>query len=136
MDIKTILAISTSAMRAQSERMKIIAENLANADTTAETPGGEPYRRKIFNFRNEFDRALGAYRVEAANVREDMSDFGKRFDPSHPAADKDGYVLLPNVRSVIETFDMRQAQRSYEANLTVIEASRSMLSRALELLRS
>ncbi len=135
MDIRTILQISASAMQAQNTRLKVIAENLANADTTASTPGGLPYQRKVVSFRNEFDRALDAYRVEADAVRRDTSDFGRRYEPGHPAADADGYVLTPNVRSLIEVSDMRQAQRSYEANLTVIESTRSILTRVLDLLR-
>jgi len=110
-DITKILSISGSGMHAQSERMRVIAENLANANSTAEEPGGAPYRRKIITFRNEIDRATGIETVEVDKVLPDQRPFSRRFDPGHPAADKTGYVLMPNVNSLIEMVDMREAQR-------------------------
>jgi flagellar basal-body rod protein FlgC len=134
-DLQDVYAIAGSGLQAQSQRIKIISENIANAQTTPEKPGEEPYRRQIVSFRNEFDKALGVHKVEVADIRHDKSDFVKRYDPSHPAADKDGYIMTPNVRPLVETMDMREAQRSYEANVTVIEAARSMVSRTIEILR-
>lgn len=136
MDLKDVMAISASGMKAQGVRLKVIAENLANANTTAETPGDLPYRRKVVIFKNELDRALGTDTVRAAKIDVDKSDFQRRYDPNHPSADADGYVLLPNVNSIIESMDMREAQRSYEANVSVVEAARTMLSRTIEVLRS
>lgn len=135
MDLQNVMAISASGMKAQGVRLKVIAENLANANTTAETPGDLPYRRKVVIFKNELDRALGTDTVRAAKIDVDKSDFQRRYDPSHPSADADGYVLLPNVNSIIESMDMREAQRSYEANVSVVEAARTMLSRTIEVLR-
>lgn len=135
MDLQNTMAISASGMKAQGVRLKVIAENLANANTTAETPGDLPYRRKVVIFKNELDRALGTDTVRAAKIDVDKSDFQRRYDPTHPSADAEGYVLLPNVNSIIESMDMREAQRSYEANVSVIEAARTMLSRTIEVLR-
>lgn len=135
MDLQNTMAISASGMKAQGVRLKVIAENLANANTTAETPGDLPYRRKVVIFKNELDRALGTDTVRAAKIDVDKSDFQRRYDPTHPSADAEGYVLLPNVNSIIESMDMREAQRSYEANVSVVEAARTMLSRTIEVLR-
>lgn len=135
MDLQNVMAISASGMKAQGVRLKVIAENLANANTTAETPGDLPYRRKVVIFKNELDRALGTDTVRAAKIDVDKSDFQRRYDPTHPSADAEGYVLLPNVNSIIESMDMREAQRSYEANVSVVEAARTMLSRTIEVLR-
>lgn len=116
--------------------MKIVAENIANASTTPSTPDEKPYQRQVVTFKNEFDRAQGVYQVKVAGIKKDNSAFIKKFDPSHPAADKDGYILTPNVKSIMESMDMREAQRSYEANLNVIESSRTMLMRTIDLLRN
>jgi len=132
--VKSIL-LSASGMHAQGERMKVIAENLANANSTAQTPGGDPYRRKVLTFKNTLDRTLGLERLEVGKVATDKSDFQLRYDPGHPAADANGYVKLPNVNSLIEMSDLREAQRSYEANLSAIDAAKSMLSRTVDLLR-
>ena len=127
------MAVAASALRAQQSRMRIIAENIANAGSTAETPGGAPYRRQIPVFEaREIDGATG---VTLASVRPDQSEFRKDYDPSHPAADADGYVLRPNVDTLIEAMDMREAQRAYEANLNVIETARTMESRTLDILK-
>ncbi len=135
MDLSKTLKISAAGMQAQSARMRTIAENLANADSVADAPGAEPYRRKVLTFKNALDRATGADLVRADRVMHDKSEFQKRFDPNHPAADAEGYVLAPNVNALIEVMDMRQAQRSYEANLNVIEVSKTMILRTIDLLR-
>ncbi len=135
MALEKSMMIAASGMRAQGTRLRIIAENIANAGSMAETPGGDPYRRKTVTFSNLLDRELGVRTVEVSRVREDKSDFGLRFDPTHPAADEDGYIKTPNVKTTIETMDFREAQRSYEANLNMIEVSRAMLRSTLELLR-
>ncbi len=135
MDLSKVMMISASGMSAQTMRLRTIAENLANADSLGEQPGAAPYARKLVSFKNTLNRALGANTVKIDKITKDPAEFQKRFDPQHPAADKDGYVLTPNVNSLIELMDMRQAQRSYEANLSVIEVSKSMVSRTLELLR-
>ena len=134
-DFQKSSATAVSGMKAQAERLRVISENLANADSTAQTPDGTPYRRKVVTFRNELDHATGVNKVTVNKVKTDPSDFNKKYDPNHPAADRDGYVLTPNVNSLIEMMDMREAQRSYEANMNVITTSRSMLSQTVQLLR-
>jgi flagellar basal-body rod protein FlgC len=135
MDLSKTLKISAAGMQAQNARMRTIAENLANADSLADTPGAEPYRRKMLTFKTVLDRASGVAMVQPDKVIKDRSEFQKRFDPSHPGADADGYVMAPNVNTLIEAMDMRQAQRSYEANLSVIEVAKSMLLRTIDILR-
>lgn len=135
MDLLESLHISAAGLQSQGTRLRTIAENVANADSTAQVPGGEPYRRKVVTFANELNRELGFETVQVSGVVPDRSDFGLRFDPGHPAADDRGYVLTPNVNSLLEMADMREAQRSYEANLKVIQSSRSMLQQAVDLLR-
>jgi flagellar basal-body rod protein FlgC len=135
MDLMKSMMIAASGLKAQSGRMRVIAENLANANSTAKTPGGDPYRRKIPTFQAEFDRALDAQVVSLGRIAEDTADFSTRYDPNHPAANKTGYVKMPNVNTLIETVDMREAQRSYEANLNVISSARRMVSRTLEILK-
>lgn len=135
MDFSTIQKISASGMQAQSVRLRTIAENIANANSTSTTPGGEPFRRKLVTFKSEFDKALGVDEVKVGSVATDNSQFDKRYDPQNPGADKDGYVLMPNVNPLIEMMDMRQAQRSYEANLSVIDVTRSMASNTVNLLK-
>lgn len=134
-DIIRTMRISGAGMRAQGQRLRVIAQNIANANSLATDPNGKPYRRKTISFRNEFDKAIGLDSVRVHKVRPDMSAFGKRFDPNHPAADADGYVLTPNVNTLIEMSDMREAQRSYEANLNVIKSSKKMLTNALDVLK-
>ena len=134
-DIIRTMRISGSGMRAQGQRLRVIAQNIANANSLPQEPNENPYRRKILTFRNEFDRAVGLEMVKVNRVRADMSEFNRRYEPSHPAADAEGYVLTPNVNTIIEMTDMREAQRSYEANMNVIKTSKSMLNSALELLR-
>jgi flagellar basal-body rod protein FlgC len=135
MDLSTSMIIAASGMRAQSSRMRTIAENIANANSMATEPGGDPYRRKIATMKSDFDRELGATMVEADKPVQDMSDFREQYDPGNPAADKSGYVKLSNVNPLVEIMDMREAQRSYEADLTVMDASKTMLSRTVDLLR-
>jgi flagellar basal-body rod protein FlgC len=113
----------------------VISENIANANSTAQTPGGEPYRRKLVTFDNELDRSLGIDTVRVDSIVADRSAFSRRYEPGHPAADEEGYVLTPNVNSLMEMADLREAQRSYEANLKVIESSRTMLQKTIDILR-
>ncbi|MFA4993696.1 MAG: flagellar basal body rod protein FlgC [Bdellovibrionales bacterium] len=130
-----IFAISGSALKAQNQRMKIIAENVANANTTPSAPGQKPYQRQVITFKKEFDKALGAYKVKVDGVRTDNSEFVKKFDPAHPAADAQGYIMQPNVNPLIETMDMSAASRSYQANLDVIAASRTMVLKTIGMLQ-
>ncbi len=136
MNLKDAMQISAAGMRAQGQRLRVISENLANADSTSQTPGGEPYRRKIMTFKNVLDRSINADMVRVNKIMPDTKDFELKYDPSHPAANAEGYVMRPNVSSLVELSDMRQAQRSYEANLSVIETSKAMLSRTIGLLRT
>lgn len=135
MDLTKSLGISAAGMRSQGTRLRVISENLANAQSTAQTPGGDPYRRKVVTFANELDRASGVDNVKVAGIETDESEFERRLDPGHPAADADGYVLMPNVKPMVELMDMREAQRSYEANMNVMTAARSMLMRTIDMLR-
>jgi len=134
-ELKSANAIAVSGMNAQARRLRVVAENMANADSLPQAPGAEPYRRKIVTFKTELDRSNGTNLVKVANVSQDQSDLARKFDPSHPAADREGYVLAPNVNPLIELMDMREAQRSYEANMNVISASKSMLSKTIDMLR-
>jgi flagellar basal-body rod protein FlgC len=136
MDFLKSMQIAASGLRAQTGRMQVIAENVANADSTAQRPGGDPYRRKIPTFRSEMDRALEANTVTLGKTRQDPTDFRTKYEPGHPAADQNGYVKYPNVNSLIEMNDMREAQRSYEANTNVITATRRMIQRTIDLLRA
>ncbi len=136
MEFDKTMGIAAAGLMAQNTRIRVISENMANSDSVANQPGGEPYRRQVVMFTNTFDRELEANLVEIDRVLEDRnSAFGRRFDPNHPAADEQGYVLTPNVTGLVEMMDLRQAQRSYEANLKVIESARTMVSRTIELLR-
>jgi flagellar basal-body rod protein FlgC len=135
MDLKTSIGVSASGLRAQSLRMRMIAENLANADSVAKTPGGNPYRRRVATFQAEVDKATGGTMVKVDSIVGDKSDFGKVYQPGNPAADASGYVLEPNVNGLIETADMKAAQRSYEANLNAIESARDMTMRTLDLIK-
>lgn len=136
MDLMKSLQIAASGLRAQSGRMRVISENLANADSTAATAGGDPYRRQIPSFKAEYDRELGANVVSAGRIRPDRSDFNIRYEPGHPAADAKGYVKTANVNTLVEMMDMREAQRSYEANLNIVRSARSMIQRTLDILRT
>jgi flagellar basal-body rod protein FlgC len=134
-DLFSSFRVSASGMKVQGARLRVISENIANADSDPTRPGEAPYRRKKITFKNVFDRAAGTDVVQVDRVVPDRSEFGKRFDPGHPAADQDGYVRTPNVNTLIEVMDMREAQRSYEANLNVIRTTKSMLQRTIDILR-
>ena len=134
MDFSTSMTVAASGMRAQSERMKIIAENIANANSTSSEIGGDPYRRKVATVKSEFDSTLNATVVAAGEPSQDMSPFRTQYDPGNPQADKQGYVKLPNVNSLVEIMDMREAQQSYEADLTVMDATKTMLAHTVDLL--
>lgn len=136
MDFLKSIAVAASGLRAQAGRMRVIAENIANADSTAQRPGAEPYRRKIPTFRGEVDRTLQVDVVALGPLRMDAAEFRTKYEPGHPAADANGYVKYPNVNELIEMTDMREAQRSYEANLNVISATRRMLQRTIEILKA
>jgi len=129
------MRISASGMRAQTARMRMVAENMANANSVADSPEAEPYRRKIVSFRNVVDRLTDTPRVEVQRISRDASPFGRRYDPGHPGADEQGFVRTTNVQSMMEMMDLRSAQRSYEANLSVIQISRTMVQGVLDILR-
>lgn len=135
-DFARSMGIATSGLRAQAGRMRVISENIANADSTASTAGGEPYRRKIPTFASQLDRALDAQTVRMGRTKIDTSDFRVKNEPGNPAADASGNVKYPNVNSLVEMTDMRDAQRSYEANLNIISATRRMIQRTLDILKS
>jgi flagellar basal-body rod protein FlgC len=135
METMKSMLIAASGMRAQAERMRVIAENLANANSAASKPDEDPYRRQIPVFKNELDRATGAPSVKVKGVVSDMSEFREQYMPGHPAADERGYVKMPNVNSLVEMMDMREAQRAYEANLNVIDNTRTMMARTVDLLK-
>ena len=135
MELDRAMRIAAAGMDVQTSRLRVVAENLANRDTTSEVAGGDPFRRKNVTFANRFDRALGANTIRVARVGTTKGEFPTRHDPNHPAANAQGYVKTPNVNSTIETMDMREAQRGYSANLSVLEVSRGMLTRTIEALR-
>ena len=134
-DLISSLKISAAGMKVQGTRLRVISENLANADSLPTGPGKSPYRRKNIQFQNVLNRELGLNLVKVKKIGVDKSEFNRRFDPGHPAADDKGYVQTPNVKTLIEVMDMREAQRSYEANLTAIRTARSMMRRTIDLLR-
>ncbi len=136
MSFDSAMQTAVSGLRAQTKRLRVVAENLANADTTSATPGGDPFRRKTITFGSELDRATGAEEVTIKRIGRDMSDFRRTYEPGHPSADAEGYVLRPNVNRMVEIMDMQEAQRSYEANLTMLTGARNMLQRTIDLLRS
>ena len=134
-DFARSMSIATSGLRAQAGRMRVISENIANADSTAPTAGGAPYRRKVPTF-SALDRTLDARVVTLGKIRTDQSDFRVKHEPSNPAADAAGNVRYPNVNPLVEMTDMREAQRSYEANLNIISATRRMIQRTLDILKA
>ncbi len=134
-DLSASSQIASKGMKAQATRLRVISENLANANSTAEVPGGDPYRRKLVTFRNALDRELEANTVKVRRIYNDQSALTSKYDPAHPGANEQGYVLQPNVNPLIEMMDMREAQRSYEANMNVIATSRQMVAKTLELLK-
>lgn len=135
MDLKASLQVSASGLRAQSLRMRVIAENLANADSVARTAGGDPYRRRVPSFKSEVDRSTGAAGVSINAIQSDQSAFQRVYQPGSPAADASGYVKMPNVNGLVEAADMKAAQRSYEANLSAIEAAKGLTMRTIDLLK-
>lgn len=136
MDFIKALSIAASGLHAQLGRMRVITENIANADSTATTPGGDPYRRKIVTFTSELDGALGADVVKLGGVRTDNSAFRIKHEPGNPAADANGDVKYPNVNTLVELTDLRDAQQSYQSDLNVITATRRMLQRTIDILKS
>jgi len=134
MDLLKTMSVSASGMNAQGERMRVISENLANKDSIGRSEKEDPYRRKTLSFKNVLDRESGVTKVAVGGISEDRSDFELKFNPSHPAANADGYVKMPNVNSLVEIMDMKETQRSYQANLGVIEASKKMIMRTLDIL--
>ncbi|WP_367718175.1 flagellar basal body rod protein FlgC [Nitratireductor sp. GISD-1A_MAKvit] len=130
------LKVAASGLQAQSERMQVVSENLANAKSTSEIPGGDPYRRKTISFVAELDRSIGGSVVEVGSVARDPTEFTLEFNPGHEAADERGYVKMPNVNVLIEMADMREANRGYEANLQVIKQARELISMTIDLMRS
>jgi flagellar basal-body rod protein FlgC len=136
MDFLKSIQVAVSGMKAQSGRMRVISENIANADSVPQSPGAEPYRRKVPTFERRFDRELEAETVRMGKIARDQRAFNTRFEPGHPAADRQGYVRMPNVNSTIESMDLREAQRSYEANINVVTSTRRMIQRTLDMLRS
>ena len=133
--LKTVLSVAASGMRAQGERLKVVSENVANASSTGNSNGEDPYRRKIISFQEMVDRGSGASMVEVDGVRRDDADFQLNYDPSHPAADEDGFVKVSNVNTILEMSNMREASRSYQANLNMFETGRTMRSQLLDLLK-
>ena len=134
-DFLSSLKIAATGLHAQTARMRVIAENRANADSAGKTPEDEPYRRRIPTFKAVMDEGAGGTTVQIGRLAYDMSDFQSRYEPGHPAADEQGYVRYPHVNSLIETMDMREAQRTYEANLNVVTVTRQMLGRTIDILR-
>jgi flagellar basal-body rod protein FlgC len=135
MDLTNSMELSARGMNAQSMRLRVIAENLANSSTTGSTPGSDPYRRKTIEFQNTMDRAIGGDAVSVRRISPDKSSFPTHYDPTNPAADSTGYVKTPNVNSFVEVMDMKEAQRSYSANLNVMDTTRSIMTRTIDLLK-
>ncbi len=134
MELEKSLTISAAGMQAQTTRLTVIAQNLANQDSTGSTPGADPYQRKTVSFADKMDRELGAETVAVREIGKDQAAFPRRFDPANPAADAQGYVKLPNVNALVEMADMRDAERSYQANVAVMQTTRGMLSRTIGML--
>ena len=134
-DLTLSADIAASGMKAQAERLKVISQNMANVDSVSAEPGGEPYRRQVVSFQNYVDQATGAKKVRVDKVVKDMSPFEKKYDPNHPAADAQGYVSLPNVNTLVEMMDMKEAQRVYDANLNMLKTAREMNSSVLDILK-
>ena len=136
MDLSSAMTIAAAGMKVQSARLRVTSENLANAESTSQLSGGDPFRRKTISFATHRDRAAGLDLVDVRDYGVDRSDFELRYQPGHPAADAAGYVKYPNVNPLIELADMREAQRSYEANINVIGATRRMIQRTIDILKA
>ena len=134
-DLTLSADIAASGMKAQAERLKVISQNMANVDSVSAEPGGEPYRRQVVSFQNYVDQKTGAQKVRVDKIVKDMSPFEKKYDPNHPAADAQGYVSLPNVNTLVEMMDMKEAQRVYDANLNMLKTAREMNSSVLDILK-
>jgi flagellar basal-body rod protein FlgC len=134
-DLQKAMKLATAGLKAQSGRMRVSAENLANQDSTAQTPGGDPYRRRVPTFKAVYDADAGGHTVKIGRVRQDMSPFRLKYEPGHPGADNNGFIKVPNVNGLIETVDIREAQRAYEANLNVVEGARRMATRTIDILQ-
>ena len=134
--LKVTLRIASSGLEAQSLRMRVVAENMANAESTGNSPGADPYQRKVISFAEALDEASGARLVKIEQISSDVAPFRVEHDPSHPAADENGFVKLPNVNTLIELADMREANRSYTANLQVIRQAREMITMTIDMLRT
>ncbi|MBC7575993.1 flagellar basal body rod protein FlgC [Tardiphaga sp.] len=135
-DFGRSMGIATSGLRAQAGRMRVISENVANAQSTAQTAGGDPYRRKVPTFVSQLDRTLDARVVALGRIRPDTTAFPLKYEPGNPSADASGNVKYPNVNSLVEMTDLKEAQRSYEANLNIISATRRMIQRTLDILKA
>jgi len=135
MNFSDTIGISASGMQAQAKRLQVAAENLANSETTGSTPGSDPYRRKTITFKEILNRDTGVSSVSVKEIGEDQSSFETHYDPSHPAADRNGLVKLPNVDAMTEIMDTHEAQHSYEANLNALQVTRSMLTRTINLMK-
>lgn len=135
MQLEQAMLIAGSGLKAQGQRLRVVAENIANANSTGIAPGEDPYRRQVIVFQNVLDRELGIEKVEVARRTYDMSDFGMRYQPGHPMANEEGYVKTPNVSTIMEMADMREAQRGYEANLGIVEVTKAMVQQTMDLLR-
>ena len=135
-DLNNALKISASGMKAQGTRLRVISENIANQDSVGRTGGADPYRRKTIVFKDVMDRQLGIDLVQVAKIGRDEGNFKISYEPYHPLADEKGYIKRPNVNGLIEMMDMREAQRTYEANLTVLESTKKMIQRTIDLLRT
>jgi flagellar basal-body rod protein FlgC len=134
-DLNQALEVSVSGMDAQTARLRVIAQNIANQDTTGSSPGADPYRRKTISFQSVLDQSSGLETVEVKSVDADNTDFPLKYDPANPAANAQGYVKLPNVNGFVEMMDMREAERTYSANLSVMQATRGMQSKTLDILK-
>ena len=134
MNVMDAMQISASGMKAQGDRLRVTAQNIANADTAANTPNDLPYQRKTVIFENVLDRAKGVEKVKVDRIVEDEGEFRLKYQPSHPGADENGYIKLPKINTLVETMDMREAQRSYEANLGMVRISKDMLGKTIDLL--
>ncbi|RFC64086.1 flagellar basal body rod protein FlgC [Fulvimarina endophytica] len=130
------LKIASSGMQAQSTRLRVVSENVANAETTGATPGADPYARKTVTFKSILDEVTGAHMVEVGDIGTDKKPFESDYDPGNPAADANGYVKRPNVQMLTEMMDMREANRSYEANIQVVKQAREIINMTIDLLRS
>lgn len=134
-DLVKSIYIGAAGMKAQSDRLRIVSENIANAEAVGTREGEAPYRRKVLSFRNNLDRELEAEKVEVHKYGFDDSPFKQKYEPYHPNANAEGYVLYPNVNTIVEMMDMREARRGYEANLNVIESSKTLLMQTVDLLK-